>query len=92
MNYERYPDEEMKCACAPEPTESLTDLARSISVITRDVLGMTRRINGHLFGLGNSGCEKETDPKCFHDELVKTKCELLATVEELSKLCVKLGV
>lgn len=92
MNYERYPDEEMKCTCAPEPFGSLTDLARSIGVITQDVLGMTRRINGHLFGLGNPCCEKETDPKCFHDELVKTKCELLATAEELSKLCSNLGV
>ena len=80
------------CTCAPEAIESLTDLMKNTNMIATDVLKMTRRINAHLFGIGNPCCEKEADPKCFRDELVATRCELLATAEELSKICCMLGM
>lgn len=79
--------------CMPTPNGSMTDLLRETSCIATDVLTMSRRINGHLFGVGNSACEeKEADPRCFHDELLKQKSTLLRTAEELSKICSQLGV
>lgn len=78
--------------CAPDPIEPLTEMMKSTSNIASDVLAMTYRIQEHLFGLCNPCCEKEASPKCFRDELVKTKCEILATAEELSRICSMLGV
>ena len=74
------------------PMMSMTDLMNEVSDMTADALSMSRRINGHLFGIGNPLCEKEADPRCFRDELEKTRSGLMATIEELSKLCSVLGV
>ena len=82
----------VEAACAPAPVESLTDMVKETHCIATDVLAMTRRVNGHLFGIGNPCCEKEAESKCFRDELAAIRCELLATAEELSKICVMLGV
>ncbi len=74
------------------PMANMTDMIKEVSAMTADALAISRRINGHLFGVGNPLCEKEENPKCFRDELEKTRCELLATIEELSKICSMLGV
>ena len=92
MNYGTCDNPMRVVPCANEPLESLSDMMKNTSSVAYDVLAMVRRINGHLFGIGNPCCEKEADPKCFRDELVKTRCELLATAEELSKICAMLGV
>ena len=82
----------MECANVPEPIEPLAEMMKATCSIASDALHLTRKINEHLFGIGNPCCEKEANPKCFREELVKTKCELLATVEELAKICALLGV
>ena len=92
MNYDTYFEPRGKMKCAPVPMASMTDLMREVSAMTADALSMSRRINGHLFGIGNPLCEKEENPKCFRDELEKTRCELMATIEELHKICSMLGV
>lgn len=74
------------------PMASMTDLMNEVSAMTADALSMSRRINSHLFGIGNPLCEKEDDPRCFRDELEKTRRGLLATIEDLSKICSMLGV
>lgn len=81
-----------ECKPTPIPAESLTDIMREVSNITADLLGMTHRINGHMFGFGNSCCEKEVEPKCFREELQKTREELLTMAKELNELCCSLGV
>ena len=80
---------EVKCEV---PMPSMTDTMREVSLMARDVLQMTRRINAHLFGNGNPLCDKEVDPSCFREELEKTRCELLATIEELHKISSMIGV
>ena len=83
------PRGEEKCAL---PMASMTDMMRDVSMMAYDALSMSRKINAHLFGIGKPLCEKEADPKCFRDELEKTRCDLMATVEELSKICAMLGM
>ena len=94
MNYENY---DKGCvrndqACDPMPVANMTDLMKETSIMATDALKLSRRINAHLFGVGNPLCEKEADPKCFREELEKTRCELMATIEELHKICSMLGV
>ncbi len=77
---------------ASVPMANMTDLMKEVSIMTVDALRMSRRINGHLFGIGNPIDEKEADPKCFRDELEKTRSGLVETIDELSKICSMLGV
>lgn len=77
---------------ATEPVESLTDMMKQTNIIAADVLAMARRINGHLFGNENQGCEKEAAPSCFREELARARQELLETAEELNKMSYLLGL
>jgi hypothetical protein len=93
MNYDTTncdPRGEMKCVDVP--MASMTDMMREVRLMSVDALSVSRKIKGHLFGIGNPICEKEADPKCFRDELEKTRCELMATIEELEKICSMIGV
>ena len=95
MNYDNRHGEaklDLTCACPPEPIEPLVEIMQNTRGMAIDILSMTRRINGHLFGIGNHCEEKEAEPKCFRDALVATRRELLATVEELHKICGMLGI
>lgn len=92
MNYTAGMEKACDCNNAPQIRESMTDMMRETSAIAADVLNMVRRINAHLFGSENTCCEKEADPKCFKDELQKTRSEILATAEELSRMSNLLGV
>ena len=92
MNYGNFAEPKMDCACVPVPVESLTDMMIETSAIAADVLGMVHRIKAHMFGMGSPCCEKEADPKCFREELMKTRCELLKTARELADVCSMLGV
>ena len=92
MNYGTCKTPTQECTCAPESIESLTEIMKTTRLIGTDVLMMVRRINIHMFGKGNSCCEKEADPTCFRDELTATRCELLATLEELQTICSMLGM
>lgn len=93
MNYETCNcDTRGEAKCIDVPMANMTDMMKEVSVMTADVLALSRKINAHLFGIGNPLCEKETDPRCFRDELEKTRCELVSTIEELHKICAMLGV
>ena len=79
--------------CVPAPNGSMTDLLRENSCVATDILVMTSRINSHLFGIGNpANEEKEAEPRCFHDELLKQRNMLLASADELCKICARLGI
>lgn len=95
MNYDMGTEtclERGEAKCGDVPMANMTDMMKEVSIMACDALKLSRRINGHLFGIGNPLCEKEADPKCFRDELEKTRCELMATIEELHKICSMVGV
>ena len=92
MNYDTCCDPRGEAKCPSVPMANMTDMMREVNAMTADALVISRKINAHLFGIGNPLCEKEENPKCFRDELEKTRCELMATIEELSKICSMLGV
>ena len=85
-------DEMKTCACEPERIENLTSTMQKTAAIASDVLRLSERLNAHLFGIDCKQRGEELEPKCFADELNKTCGTLLATAEELSKLCSLLGL
>lgn len=80
------------CEASPVPREPLTIIMNETSSIAAEILAMTRSINGHMFGTSNSDREKEAAPRCFLDELEKTRYELLETARELRDMCSLLGL
>ena len=74
------------------PVQSLAEIMKETSSLAVDVLSMSHRINSFLFDTGDKNCEKEEAPRCFREELLKTRCELLAACEELARLCNMLGL
>ena len=96
MNYIKNED----CGCnadtrggMPRPMPSMTDTLKDSGNIAHEVLMMARTINAHLFGKSNLECaEKEAEPRCFRDELDRTKSTLLATADELRNIMAALGL
>lgn len=92
-NYGNCIEPTTECMCTSKPNiENLTEMMKRNRVMTTDALQMAYRINVHLFGIGSPCCEKEADPKCFRDDLAASNNELVAIIDELSKICTMLGV
>ena len=91
MKYETC-NEGMNVCCTPEPIESLTDMIKNTNHIANDVLRTVYRINSHLFGIGSPCCEKKEEPKCFRDEVARTRSNLIEAMDELAKISEQLGV
>lgn len=91
MNYTTNEQKDV-CAASPVPKEPLTVIMNETSSIAAEILTMTRSINGHMFGTSNSDREKEAAPRCFLDELEKTRYELQETARELGDMCSLLGL
>lgn len=93
MNYGTCNERIAEGTCAPAQAEPLTETLKDTNRVAADVLAMSRRINAHLFGPEpNPCCEKQAEPKCFREELMSARGNLLETAKELSELCVRLGV
>ena len=92
MNYETYNEPTRDCHCASEPVTPLTELMRETSMIADSVLKQASGIGNHLFGAANLPCEKEIEPKCFKDELMKTRHTLMVATETLAKMASLLGM
>ena len=86
-------EKEWKENSMPTPNGSMSDLLRETSCVASDVLAMSRKINGHIFGSGSDSCaEKEEAPRCFYEELEKQRSTLMMAVETLSVICSRLGI
>jgi hypothetical protein len=57
-----------------------------------DVLNLVHRINGFLFPENPACDDRPEDPRCFRDELLKTRYELNITVRKLAEMAGQLGV
>ncbi len=71
-----------------QPLSSMLDDALNL---TAEAVQMTNRINQHLFGIGQPK-EEEFKPLCFRDVLGDNISQLGRLCENLSKICVMLGV
>ena len=76
------------------PMQTMTDLSRDTGSIAFDVLLMARKIRNHLFGMktATNGEAKEAEPRCFRDEMERTKEVMVATANELGQIMSQRGV
>ena len=94
----KYINEDCNCSTEPRggiprPAPSMTDTLKETGSIANEVLSMARTINAHLFGKSDlEREEKEAEPKCFRDEMDRTKSVLRITADELRNTLAQFGL
>jgi hypothetical protein len=86
---------EAKCACAPEPIHPpvpLTELMKETNEVGLAILAMAEKIEGNLFGEGNSREGVNPSPTCFRHALDNHRSTLILAADALSRICNQLGV
>lgn len=74
------------------PNQTVADIMHETSALADDVLNMVWRINGFLFPENPVCDERPEDPRCFRDELLKTRYELHITARKLAEMAGQLGI
>lgn len=74
------------------PDQTLSDIMHETSVLADDVLNMVHRIDVFLFHEDPAREACPEDPRCFRDELLKTRYELHITARKLAEMAVQLGI
>lgn len=73
--------------------KTMTEHMKHASAAADDVLRCVGRIRDHLFGPDNEeACEKQMDPRCFNDDVVRTSQTIHRALSELYRICALLGV
>ena len=86
---------DMKCTCAPEPIHPpapLTELMKETNEVGLAILAMAEKIEGNLFGEGNSREGVNPSPTCFRHVLDNHRSTLILAADALSRICNQLGV
>ena len=86
---------DMKCTCAPEPIHPpapLTELMKETNEVGLAILAMAEKIEGNLFGEGNSREGVNPSPTCFRHALDNHRSTLILAADALSRICNQLGV
>lgn len=98
MNDSNYKiNENMICCGEPKSVnsaseESLTKMLDEAASLATDALLVARRINHHLFGIGEPQNEEKCNPECFRDVLNCTGKRLSELNVELARITDRLGV
>ncbi len=74
------------------PEESLTKMLDEAAGLATDALLVARKINHHLFGIGEPQNEEKCNPECFRDVLNYTGKRLSELCKELARITDRLGV
>ena len=84
-----------KCACAgetPRPVEPLPDLMNETNEVGLAILAMAEKIEGNLFGEGNSREGVNPPPMCLRHALDNHRSTLILAADALCRICNQLGV
>lgn len=94
MTYKENVSTDMKSgvATALPPLESITEIAQNALCIASDIRLMSGRLHRHLFGDSQESCEKESEPSCLQETMLKTRSTLAETAELLACIMSKVGL
>lgn len=83
----------VRCDCGENalPSQPLVEVVKETGVLAEDILAMVNEVNELLFADRQECCETEAGPKCFREEMLRTRCKLAAACEGLAKLRCLLG-
>lgn len=82
-------------ACNPygaEPDAALTAMMDVANNLSEECLHMARRLNEHMFGIGQPNGEPTGQPRCFRDLLSLQMGTLKKLRDELGQMLKEIGV
>lgn len=93
MNYPNTANEENKCEkSAALPTQTMYEVLKEISIMAGDARATVRSINSFMMAESADDSEKTAEPRCFREELMKTRYDLFRLNNDLSNLASALGI
>lgn len=92
MSYSDTADEKRMCEAKAAPDPTMADILREVSTAAADALDMTHRLSSFLLADTTEENERFQEPRCFKEELVKSRYDLFRLNNELGKLASSLGV
>lgn len=74
------------------PSQTLADIMHDTNQMAEDALSITNRLYGFLFPDNASNAERPEEPRCFRDELLRTRANLNTAVGKLAEIGALLGM
>lgn len=98
MNYTDMPNRSVAdCRCGSEegtilPNQTMADIMHETNQLAEDALSITTRIYGFLFPDNICSADRPEEPRCFRDELLRTRANLHTAVAKMAEISSLLGM
>lgn len=90
------PTNEAKCDELKEqvalPEQTMADIMHETNQMAEDALSITNRLYGFLFPDNICSADRPEEPRCFRDELLRTRANLHTAVAKLAEIGALLGM
>lgn len=80
------------CSENAQPNQTLADIMHETNQMAEDALSITNRMYGFLFPDNICSADRDEGPRCFRDELLRTRANLHTAVAKLVEIGSLLGM
>lgn len=80
------------CSESALPNQTVADIMHETNQMSEDALFTTNRLYGFLFPDNICSADRAEEPRCFRDELLRTRANLHTAVTKLAEICALLGM
>ena len=74
------------------PEQTMADIMHETNQMAEDAMSITNRLYGFLFPDNICSAERSEEPRCFRDELLRTRANLHTAVAKLAEIGSLLGM
>ena len=74
------------------PNQTMADIMHETNQMAEDAMNIVNRMYGFLLPENICSADRAEEPKCFRDELLKTRANLHTAVAKLAEICALLGM
>lgn len=79
-------------AKAALPNQTLADIMHETNQMEEDALSITTRLYGFLFPDNICSADRPEEPRCFRDELLRTRANLHTAVAKMAEIAELMGM
>lgn len=74
------------------PDQTMADIMHETNQLAEDALNISNRLYGFLFPDKTCSTDRDEDPRCFRDELLRTRANLHTAVAKMAEIASLLGM
>lgn len=74
------------------PNQTMADIMHETNQMAEDAMNIVNRMYGFLFPDNICSAERSEEPRCFRDELLRTRANLHTAVAKLAEIGTLLGM